>query len=163
VQQTGADTGMAHLLAAGIATYRSTGGGLCLSLYYLSLASVEARLENYRAALQFLDEAQTAIEASEERFVLAEIYRLAGEIALNAPESDAAKAAMHFQRALAIAREQRARSWELRAAMSLARLWHDQDRQDEARDLLAPIYSWYSEGFDTPDLKAASTLLDMLA
>ena len=128
----------------------------------MSLASVEARLENYREALRSLDEAQTAIEAGEERFVLAEIYRLAGEIALNAPESDAAKAVMYFQRALAVAREQRARSWELRAAMSLARLWHDQDRQDEARDLLAPIYSWYSEGFDTPDLKAASSLLDML-
>jgi predicted ATPase/class 3 adenylate cyclase len=161
--ESGAAREAINLMRAGIATYRSTGGGLCLSLYYLSLASVEARLENYREALRFLDEAQTAIEAGEERFVLAEIYRLAGEIALKPPESDAAKAAMHFQRALAIAREQRARSWELRAAMSLARLWHDQDRQDEARDLLAPIYSWYSEGFDTPDLKAASSLLDMLA
>ena|ERR1700675_4188885 len=75
----------------------------------------------------------------------------------------AAKAQAHFERALKIARAQQARSWELRAATGLARLWRDQGRRTEARDLLAPIYSWFTEGFDTLDLREAKALLDNLA
>jgi predicted ATPase len=88
--------------------------------------------------------------------------RTAGEIALKSPKPDAAKAEAYFERALTIACQQQAKSWELRAAMSMARLWHDQGKQDEARDLLAPIYGWFTEGFDTPDLKEAKALLDEL-
>ena len=73
---------------------------------------------------------------------------------------DAAKAEAHFEHALAVAREQRAKSWELRAAMSMARLWRDQGKRDEARELLAPVYGWFTEGFDTIDLKEAKALLD---
>jgi predicted ATPase len=78
-------------------------------------------------------------------------------------ERDAAKAEACFARALAVARGQQAKSWELRAAMSMARLWRDQGRQNEARELLAPIYGWFTEGFDTLDLKQAKALLDELA
>ena len=74
-----------------------------------------------------------------------------------------AKAEAYFERALAIARQQQAKSWELRAATSLARLWRDQGKRDKARDLLAPVYGWFTEGFDTLDLKQAQTLLDELA
>jgi predicted ATPase len=78
-------------------------------------------------------------------------------------EPDTAKALEYFERALAIARQQQAKSWELRAAMSMARLWRDQGKRDEARDLLVPVYGWFTEGFDTLDLKEAKTLLDELA
>jgi predicted ATPase len=79
------------------------------------------------------------------------------------PEPDTAKAAGYFERALAVARQQQAKSWELRAATSMARLWRDQGKRDEARELLAPMYSWFTEGFDTRDLKEAKALLDDLA
>jgi predicted ATPase len=87
----------------------------------------------------------------------------ADEIALMQPEPDAAKAEAYFERALSVARQQQAKSWELRAAMSLARLWRDQGKRSEARGLLAPVYGWFTEGFDTLDLKQAKALLDELA
>jgi predicted ATPase len=93
----------------------------------------------------------------------ADINRIAGEIALKAPKPDAAKAETYFERALAVAREQQAKSWELRASMSLASLWRDQGKRTEARDLLAPIYGWFTEGFDTADLKEAKELLEELS
>ena len=89
--------------------------------------------------------------------------RNAGEIALKSPDPDTAKAGAYFNHALAIARKQQAKSWELRAAMSMARLWRDQGKRDEARELLAPVYGWFTEGFDTRDLKEAKALLDELA
>jgi predicted ATPase len=104
-----------------------------------------------------------AIETTKERWFEADIHRMAGEIALMLPEPDAAKAEAYFDRALAVARAQQAKSWELRAAMSLACLWRDQGKRDEAHDLLAPIYGWFTEGFDTLDLKEARALLDELA
>ena len=79
------------------------------------------------------------------------------------PERDAAKAEACFERALGVARAQQAKSWELRAAMSMTRLWRDQGKRVEARELLAPVYGWFTEGFDTPDLKLAKALLDELA
>ncbi len=90
------------------------------------------------------------------------MYRVAGEIALKSPEPDAAKAEAYFERALPVARKQQAKSWELRAAMSMARLWRDQGKRDAARALLAPVYGWFTEGFDAPDLKEAKALLDEL-
>ena len=79
------------------------------------------------------------------------------------PDRGSAKAQTHFEDALSVARQQQAKSWELRAAMSMARLWRDQGRRDEARDLLAPVYGWFSEGFDTLDLKEAKALLEELS
>ena len=104
----------------------------------------------------------TTAVSTKEKWYEAEIHRTAGEIALMLPEPDAVKAEGDFDRALAVAREQQARSWELRAAMSMARLWRDQGKRDEARDLLAPVYGWFCEGFDTLDLKEAMALLDEL-
>jgi predicted ATPase len=92
----------------------------------------------------------------------AEVHRVAGEIALMSPEPLVVKAEGYFERALAVARQQQAKSWELGAAMSMARLWRDQDKRDEARDLLAPVYGWFTEGFDTRDLKEAKALFDQL-
>ena len=88
---------------------------------------------------------------------------MAGEIAVLSPELEAAKAQAYFERALAVAREQQAKSWELRATMSMARLWRDQGKPQQARELLAPVYGWFTEGFDTRDLKEAKALLNELA
>jgi predicted ATPase len=105
----------------------------------------------------------TVIGNAKERWFEAEVYRIAGEIACMSAEPDAAKAEAYFERALAVARQQQAKSWELRAAMSLARLWRDRGKPEQARDLLAPVYGWFTEGFDTLDLKDAKALLDELA
>ena len=93
----------------------------------------------------------------------AEDHRIAGEIALKSPEPDVAKVEAYLERALAVARKQQAKSWELRAAMSMARLWRDQGKKQQARELLAPVYGWFTEGFDTRDLKEAKVLLEELA
>jgi predicted ATPase len=98
-----------------------------------------------------------------ERWCEAEVNRVAGEIVRMSPESDAQKAEAYFERALAVAREQQAKSWELRAAMSMARLWRDQGKRRQAHDSLAPVYGWFTEGFDTLDLKEAKALLDGLS
>ena len=103
------------------------------------------------------------VEATKETWCEAELHRVAGEIALNSPEQDDVRAQTYFERALSVARQQQARSWELRAAMSMARLWRDQGKRQQARDLLAPVYGWFTEGFDTLDLKQAKALLDELA
>jgi predicted ATPase len=113
--------------------------------------------------MRCIGEAVTQIEKTKERQYEAEVNRVAGEIALKSPEPDAAKAQAYFERALSVARQQHAKSWELRAAMSMARLWRKQGKRDEARELLALVYGWFTEGFDTRDLKEAKALLDMLA
>jgi predicted ATPase len=105
----------------------------------------------------------TMIETTKQRWYEAEVNREAGEVMLKSPEPDMARAEAYFERALAVARQQQAKSWELRAAMSLARLWRDQGKRDEARELLAPVYGWFTEGFDTLDLKEARALLNELA
>ena len=127
------------------------------------LAAAHAELGQFADAWRCVGEATTAIETSKESWYEAEVNRIAGEVAVKPSESEATKAKGYFERALAVARAQQAKSWELRAAMSLARLWRDQGKRDEARDLLAPVYGWFSEGFDTNDLKEAKALLDALA
>ena len=114
-------------------------------------------------AWRCIGEAMTAMETTKETWWEAEVNRIAGEIVLIDPQSDSAKAEAHFERALAVARQQQAKSWELRAAMSLARLWRDQGKVQQARELLAPVYGWFTEGFDTRDLKEAKALLEELA
>jgi predicted ATPase len=94
--------------------------------------------------------------------LLAEAYRLQGVLLLQQAVPDVAQAEASFQQALSIARRQQAKSWELRAAMSLARLWQQQGKRSEARELLAPIYGWFTEGFDTADLQEAQALLEEL-
>jgi predicted ATPase len=126
------------------------------------LASAYAELGKIDDAWRCIGEAMTAVETTKERWCDAEVNRIGGEIALKSPEPDAAKAEAYFERALAVARKQQAKSWELRAAMSMARLWREQGKRDEARHLLAPIYGWFTEGFDTLDLKEAKALLGEL-
>ena len=110
------------------------------------------------------DEAIVAVEKTKERWWEAEVNRIAGEIALMSPGRDEAKARAegYFDRALAVARKQQAKSWELRVAMSMARLLRDQGKRDAARELLAPVYGWFTEGFDTLDLKEAQAQLGEL-
>jgi hypothetical protein len=105
----------------------------------------------------------TAVETTKERWFEADVNRTAGEVALKSPKQDAKKAEGYFERAFAVARQQQAKSWELRAAMSMARLWRSQGKRDKARELLAPVYNWFTEGFDTLDLKEAKALLEELA
>ena len=111
-------------------------------------------------ATRCIGEAMTAMETTNEKWCEAEVNRVAGEIGLLSPEPDVAKAEAYFERALAVAREQQAKSWELRAAMSMARLLRDQGKRQQARDLLAPVHGWFTEGFETLDLKEARRLLD---
>ena len=127
------------------------------------LAKAHAELGQFEDAWRRLDEAMMMVEVSKEVWAHPEILRVGGEIALMSPEPDTAKAEAYFERALAVARQQQAKSWELRAAMSMARLWRDQGKPQQARELLAPVYGWFTEGFDTLDLKEAKALLEELA
>jgi predicted ATPase len=126
------------------------------------LSPSHTELGEFDEAQRRIAEAMTAMETTKEKWCEAEVYRMAGEIALLSPKPDAAKAEAYFEHALAVARQQQAKSWELRAAMSLARLWRDQGKVQQARELLAPVYGWFTEGFDTRDLKEAKALLEEL-
>ena len=159
---TGKETDAVNAISSGIDAWRRTGGTLLLPGYLPNLAMAHAKLHRFDDARQCIAEAMTAVENSKEGWCKAELYRIAGEIALKSPRPDAEKAEVEFERALAIARQQQAKSWELRTAMSMARLWRAQGKRDEARDLLAPVYGWFTEGFDTLDLKEAKTQLDEL-
>jgi predicted ATPase len=150
-------------LTAGITGWRTTGATLWLPSYLSYLARADAEFGKFDDAWRCIDEAMTAMETTKERWCEAEVHRIAGEITLSSPQPDAAKAEVCFERALEVARKQQAKSWELRAAMSMARLWRDQGKRDEARELLAPVYRWFIEGFDTLDLKEAKALLEQLA
>jgi class 3 adenylate cyclase/predicted ATPase len=147
----------------GIEAWRATGATLWMPLYLSHLARVHAELGQCEDARRCIREAMTAVEKSKEKWCEADVYRIAGEIALMAREPDVTMAKVYFDRALTLAREQHAKSWELRAAMSMARLFGNQGKRDAARQLLAPIYGWFTEGFDTLDLKEAKALLDVLA
>ena len=160
---TGKASRAIETITAGVAAYRSTGSTVWVPLYLASLARAYADLGKFDDAWRSIREATSAIETTMERWWEAEVHRTAGEIALRAPEPDTPKAQAYFERALAVARAQEAKSWELRAAMSMARLWSDQGKREQARELLAPVYGWFTEGFDTLDLKDAKALLDELA
>jgi len=149
-------------IASSIASYRSTGATVSIPFFLSGLAVAHAQLGEYDDARRCIGEAVTAVETSRERWGQAEIHRTAGEIELISPEHDAVKAEAYFEHALAVARAQQARSWELRAAMSLARLWRDQEKRQQAHDLLAAVYGWFTEGFDTRDLIEAKALIDEL-
>jgi predicted ATPase len=121
-----------------------------------------AELSQPNDAQRCIDDATDKVERSKEKWCEAEVHRIAGEIALKLLAPDPEKAKAYFERALAVSRQQQTKSWELRAAMSMARLWRDQGKRDEARDLLAPVYGWFTEGFDTRDLKEVKALLGEL-
>jgi predicted ATPase len=162
-----ASTGQAskaiQMMSCGINAWRSTGSTLWTPFYLSDLAKTYAELDLANDARCRIEEAMTAVEASKASWCEAEVHRTAGEIALMASERPAARAEACFERALATARKQHAKSWELRAAMSMARLWFRQGKRQQANDLLAPIYGWFTEGLDTLDMKAARALLADLA
>ena len=160
---TGKTTDAADMIVSGIEGFRSTGGTLWAPSWVSYLAGAYADIGQFDDAWRCIAEATKTVQITKEKWCEAEVLRTAGEIALKSPHPDLAKAEAYFERALAVAREQRTKSWELRAAMSMARVWRDQGKTHQARDLLAPIYAWFTEGFDTLDLRESKTLLDDLA
>ncbi len=143
----------------GIAAYRANEAPLLLAYYSTLLAEVSAHLGHPEDGLQALVEAHTLMEQQEERYWEAEVCRLRGVLLLRQPGASQAEAEACFQQALDVARCQEAKSLELRAAMSLARLWQQQCKPAAAYELLAPIYGWFTEGFGTADLRDAKALL----
>jgi predicted ATPase len=152
-----------RLMVPTITSAQSTGSTLWVPFYLSSLARAYAEVGRFSDAVRSIEEATTMLRTTGERWCEAEANRIAGEIALLSPERDKAKAEAYFEHALAVSSQQQAKSWELRASMSLARLWRDQGKVQQARELLAPVYGWFTEGFDTRDLKEAKALLEELA
>jgi predicted ATPase len=162
VMQGKGEEGMAQV-RQGIAAYRATWAALTAPYFCTVLADVSAHLGHTEDGLQALAEAHTLVEQQEERWWEAEVYRLRGVLLLRQLGTSQAEAETCFRQALDIARRQEAKSLELRAAMSLARLWQQQGKHAEAHELLAPVYSWFTEGFDTADLQEAKVLLETSA
>jgi predicted ATPase len=156
---TGKVSDAVQMINAGITAWRSTGSTFWIPWYLSNLAGAHAQLDEVNEAEHYIGEAMSTLKTAKEDWCEAEVCRIAGEISLMSPEADATKAEGYFERALAVARQQQAKSWELRAAMS-RRLWRNQGKRDEARELLAPVYGWFTEGFDTLDLKEAKALLE---
>jgi predicted ATPase len=148
--------------SSAIAMSRSTGATIFVPLFLSLLGSAFAELRQFDQARRCIGEAMALGEASGERWFDAEIYRIAGEIELDSSERNGPNAQRYFEQALGVARAQRARSLELRAATRLGRLWRGQGRHTEARDLLARVYDGFTEGFETLDLKEAKALLEEL-
>jgi predicted ATPase len=132
--------------------------------YYLALLGECCRQAGaVDEGLSVLEEAQTVADCTGEHWWDAELHRLKGEMLLSQSRQNRSAAKTCFDQALAVAQSQNAKSLELRAAMSLARLWRDQGKAQQARELLAPVFGWFTEGFDTRDLKEAKALLEELA
>ena len=146
----------------GLVSYQATGAAVFRPYYLAFLAEAYGNVGQAGEGLTLLGEALAAVHKTGERFCEAELYRLKGELLLVCSAENYGEAETCFQQALTVARRQQARSLELRATMSLARLWQQQGKRLEARALLAPIYGWFTEGFDTADLQEAKVLLEEL-
>jgi class 3 adenylate cyclase/predicted ATPase len=151
-----------QVITSNVAALRAAGATVLSPMWLSYLATAHAQLRQYDDARRCMGEAMMVIKTTGERWFEAEANRLAGQIAVLSREPDGAKAEAYFGRAIAVARTQQAKSWELRAAMSLARLWRDQSKVQQACELLAPVYGWFTEGFETRDLKDAKALLEEL-
>jgi predicted ATPase len=150
-------------LRQGLDAYRATGAEFQRPHFLGMLAEVHRSLGQPEAGLTALREALALVETTGERYYAAELHRLQGELLLQHATLEVSHAETCFQQALAIARRQQAKALELRAAMSLSRLWQLQGKREAARVLLAPVYGWFTEGFDTADLQEAKVLLDELS
>jgi class 3 adenylate cyclase/predicted ATPase len=157
---TGKASDAVRVISTGITSLRATGATLYEPFHLYHLAMAYAELGQLDDARRCIDDAIDKVERSKEKWCEAEVHRIAGEIALKARVFEKAEA--YFDRALAVARQQQAKATELRAAMSMARFWRDQGKLQEARELLAPVYTWFTEDFETLDLKEAKALLDEL-
>jgi predicted ATPase len=147
----------------GLVAQQAVGAVIARPLFLALLAEAHAAAGQAKAGLGVLAEALALVDHTAERYHEAEVYRLKGELLRRQAVPDAPQAEACFEQALAVARRQQAKAWELRAALSLSRLWQQQGKRTEACELLAPIYGWFTEGFDTPDLQEAVALLDELA
>ena len=170
-EQNRSEEGIA-MICKGIAAWKKTRAEMLLPLFLARLAQAYQRAGQLRLALQTLDSARAIVEQTGERTHAAELSRQQGELCFilskktktsNGESTTTKQAEDHFQNALTIARQQSAKSWELRAALSLCELWMTQNRYQDAYTLLKPIYTWFTEGFDTKDLKRAKNLLEVLA
>jgi predicted ATPase len=159
---TGKAADAVRTITSGLREYRATGATVWMPTYLSYLAIAHTNLGELDDASRCVGEAISTIEATKERWYEAEANRIAGEIALRSPEPNPTKSQDYLERALAVARQQQAKSWQLRASMSLARLWRDQGKSQQAREMLAPVYGWFTEGFETRDLKEAKALLEDL-
>jgi len=149
-------------ISQGLERYRATGAGFQLPHLLTSLIEAYNNMERPEEGLTVLAEAQALVEKTGERYYEAELQRLKGELLLAQSPHDPAEAEACFHNALEIARRQQAKSLELRTAMSLARLWQRQGKESDARQLLSEVFAWFTEGFDTADLRDARTLLNEL-
>ncbi|MCZ6874848.1 MAG: AAA family ATPase, partial [bacterium] len=147
----------------GLTGWREMGAELSLPYFLGQLAEAYWRAGQMEEGLRALDEALVLVEHHDEHWYEAELHRLRGELLLSESADHSTEVTVCLQKAISIAQNQSAKSWELRATTSLARLWQSQDKRQEAYDLLAPVYNWFTEGFGTADLKDAKTLLDELA
>jgi len=154
------EEGMAQM-RQGLAARRAEEAGVTLAEYPTRLGEAYGRIGQADEGLRLLDEALAV--SDKDPWYEAEMHRIKGELLLRQPVPDVPQAEVCFQQAVAVARRQQAKSWELRTAMSLARLWQQQGKRAEAHQLLAEVYGWFTEGFDTPDLQEAKVLLDALA
>jgi predicted ATPase len=162
VEQGQQATGLAEL-RRGLLAYRATGADLERSHWLGLMAEACGKTGQIEEGLHAISEALAEIDGNGVRYYEIELHRVRGELLLRLNPADERCAEDSFRRAIETARAQDAKSFELRTAVSLARLWRDQGRRAEAHDLLAPIYGWFTEGFDVPDLKDAKALLDELA
>ena len=159
---TGKASDAVREISSGMASLRSTGATLYEHWHLPHLAMAYVELGQPDDARRCIDEAIDKVERSKEKWCEPEVNRIAGEIARKSFAPDVEKAEKHFERALSVACQRQQKSFELRAAMSLARLWRDQAKPQQARELLAPVYAWFTEGFDTVDLREAKALLVQL-
>jgi predicted ATPase len=161
VQQRQAQAGIEQIHQSMMA-WRATGAALGQPYWLALLAEAHGTMGQRETGLAVLTEALTFVDTTGERCYEAELYRLKGELLLQQSPSNHTEAESCFYHAISMAQSQQAKSWELRASTSLARLWQQQGKRQEAHDLLAPVYHWFTEGFDTADLKDAKALLDAL-
>jgi predicted ATPase len=150
------------MITSGLAAFRSTGSTLFTPWYLSNYAKAYLEIGQFEDARRCIDEAELTVRTTKENWCEAEIHRIAGEITLGSPARDVAKTEAAFQRALTIAQTQQAKSLELRAATSLARLLRDLGARKKASEILVPVYSWFTEGFGTRDLQTARALIDEL-
>jgi predicted ATPase len=160
--QRGNGTAAVERIRQGLAVMRGAGNRQLVPFNLGLLAETHALAGDIEAGLASVAQGLAAGEATGEKMADAELYRLRGDLLRRLPQPDLSGAEASLRQAVAVARQQGTRGFELRAATSLAQLWGEQGRRAEARDLLAPVYDWFTEGFNTPDLKDAAALLTEL-
>jgi predicted ATPase len=162
INQGEVDAGVDKLVC-GLAAWRTTGARLWLPIFLALEAEGHLKAGRDQAALHSIEQALATSDETGERWAIAEILRVKANLLLTTGRGKAEEVEEALIESLEIARQQQAKSWELRSATSLARLWRDQRKPQQARELLAPVYGWFTEGFDARDLKEAKALLDALA